>query len=204
MPPNIYRLIKERPMSENQKEKVIREKRTIKATKKNLMGISGKIGLVAMTLGHPIMRQGSGIMDVSFLEDPYEDYSDTEYESTASGQPGPQAWKDEIKQADDDLVYEEGYVFDGLSRGMHLDIKYMYHNQRIEVTYKGYQVYKEIAGELFAYSPSKEWEDKIERLYKIAKVEAKQNKRFMEVQLGQEIERKKASFWERMRTRWGI
>jgi hypothetical protein len=57
---------------------------------------------------------------------------------------------------------------------------------------------------LYAYAPFPEWEEKIERLYKAAKDEAKKNKRFKEVELGQEIERQKTKFWERLRLRWGL
>lgn len=191
-------------MDWSQKEKVIREKRTIEATKKNLMGVAGKFGIIVKTLGSPIVRQGSGLMDQTFLDDPYQDYAESEYETTASGQPGPESWRDEIKEIQDDIVYEEGFVFDGLSRGIHLEIRYVHHKQKIEVSYKGYPVYKEVAGELYAYAPFPEWEEKIERLYKVAKDEAKKNKRFKEVELGQEIERQKTKFWERLRLRWGL
>lgn len=191
-------------MSLSQHEKVIREKRTIEATKKNLMGVTGKFGIIAQVLGHPVVRQGTGLMDQSFLDDPYEDFTQSEYGTTMSGQLGPEIWRDEIKEADDDLVVHEGFVFDGLSRGLHLEIKYFFYKQKIEVSFKGYQVYKEVAGELFGYSPSSDWEAKIDRLYKAAKEEAKRNKRFEEVQLGQKIERKKANFWDRLRQRWGV
>jgi len=191
-------------MNWSRKEKVLREKRTIEATKKNLMGIAGKLGLIAQTLGHPIVRQGSGLMDQTFLDDPYEDFTGSEYAPTVSDQLGPEVWRDKINEASDDLVYDEGFVFDGLSRGMHLEIRYIHHKQRIDVSYKGFPVYKEVAGELYAYAPFPEWEDLIDRLYKVARDEAKRNKRFKEVQLGQEIEKQKTRFWERLRLRWGV
>jgi len=190
-------------MNWSQKEKVIREKRTIEATSKNLMGIAGKIGTVAKVLGSPIVRQG-GMNDISFLEDPYEDFVESEYENTVSDQRGPEAWRDEIKEMTDEIVQEEGLVFDGLNRGMHLEIKFWNHNQKLEVSYMGYEVYKEIAGELYAYFPSEEWEDKIDRLYQTARKQAKIRQKDEEVAISEDIERRKQSLWDRLRRRWGV
>ena len=180
-------------MSWKQKENAIRDKRTIEATKKNFMGPSGKLGVIAMVLGSPIIRQGTGLWDVNYLEDPYEDFSDIEFETTTSNQKGPLAWKDEILEMGDDFTEEEGHVFDGLSRGMHLDIKYWHVNHKLEVTYRGYLVYKEIGGELDSYAPFPEWEDMIGRLYKSAKSKEKDQMPLKEMEIGAEIERKKQS-----------
>ena len=189
-------------MNWSQKEKVIREKRTMEATAKNLMGITGKMGMIVKTFGYPIVRQ-SGFMDVNVLEDPY-DFVDSEHEQTASGQNGPEMWRDEILDMGDDYSQDEGFVFDGLSRGMHLEIKFWHHNQKLEVSYKGYEVYKEISGELYAYAPSDDWESLINRLYKIAKEESNKRKRHEEIEIGEEIERKKETFWRRLQRRWGV
>jgi len=191
-------------MSWEKKENAIREKRTIEATKKNLMGPSGKLGLITLTFGSPIVRQGGSYMDVSYLEDPYADDTDTEYASTASDQNGPVVSQNKIIDGTDDFIQEEGFVFDGLSRGMHIEIKYWHLNNKLEVTYRGYEVYKESGGELFAYAPFPEWEEMIERLYKAAKPKSKESKKLREVEVGQAIERRKRSFWERLRTRWGV
>jgi len=193
-------------MSWTQKEKAVREKRTIEATKKNFMGPAGKLGLIAQTLGHQIIRQGTGIMDVTYLEDPYDNDIETEFEKTISGQDGPQMYQEtpELPEFQDEINFYEGYVFDGLSRGMHLEIKYWNRNQKLEVTYKGYQVYKEIGGELFAYAPFDDWEDLITRLYKVAKPRSKELKEQREVELGEKIQKRKSTFWEKLQTRWGV
>ncbi len=187
-----------------QKENAIREKRIIEATKKNFMGVAGKLGVIATVLGSPIIRQGTGLWDVEFLDDPYENITDVEFETTVSGQKGPQMYRDEILDMGDESAEEEGYVFDGLSRGMHLDIKYWHINHKLEVTYRGYLVYKEIAGELDSYAPFPEWEDMIGRLYKSAKTQAKNQISLEEVEIGEAIEKKKQSIWEKLRTRWGL
>ena len=187
----------------NQKEKAVREKRTIEATKKNLMGQSGKFGIIAQALGNPIIRQGSSLYSSTELEDPYDDFVETEYETTVSGQSGPAMYRDEILESSD-YVEEEGYVFDGLSRGMHLEIQYWFDDQKLTVTYKGYLVYKEAAGELFAYAPFPEWEQLIDKLYKSAKERFKEIKELREVELGEKIKKEKHNFFRRLRERWGL
>lgn len=191
-------------MSWSQKENAVREKRTMEATKKNFMGPSGRLGIIAKFLGTPIIRQGSGLYDVNFLEDPYDDSSDIEYETTASNQKGPMVWQDDIPVMEDDFIREEGYLFDGLSRGIHMEIKYWHDSHKLEVSYKGYPVYKEIAGELSSYAPHEEWEELIKTLYKLAK-KRKENKADMEeAEISDVFERKKTNFWNKLKTRWGV
>lgn len=190
-------------MSWFNKEKVIREKRTLEAVKKNMMGPSGKLGIIVKSLGSPIIRQGSNLYDSTSLEDPYDLPIDVDYETTASGQLGPEMFRDEILESDD-YVEEQGYVFDGLSRGMHLEIQYWYDNQYIKTTYKGFLVYKEVAGELFSYAPFPDWEKLIEQLYKTAKSKAKVIKQVQEAKLGKQLQKEKQNFWTKLRDRWGI
>jgi hypothetical protein len=190
--------------NESPKEKAIKEIRTIEATKKNLMGVAGKLGIIVTTFGHPIIRQGSGLYNPSFLEDYYEDDSDNEYEITASGQQGPLMGSDKIQDMGDDFSTIEGYVFDGLSRAMHLEIKYFQTNQRIEVHYKGFLVYKELAGELQCYNPQKVWEDLIAKLYEQAKKAAKKRKIEENQELKRKIEKNKISYWRVLKERWGL
>ena len=188
----------------NHKENVIREKRTIEATKKNLMGPAGKLGQILQAFGSPIIRQGSGLMDAGFLDDPYDDLVHTEYSPTMSGQQGPVSYRDELLAPDSHEQYTEGQIFDGLSRGLHLEIVFRAVDNELTVRYKGYVVYKEVAGELDAYGPFPEWEDMIDRLYKSAKEKLKTVKKQLEVEIGQKIEEKKRSFWRDLRLRWGI
>lgn len=198
-------------MSYSQKEKVIRERRTSLAVKNNMMGPSGKIGIIVKAFGHPIMNEGGCYVDTNYLEDPYEDFTDIEYEKTLSEQNGPVAWRNEILEGDGGagVVHDEnpnflGYVFDGLSRGIHIEIKYMRHEHMLRVDYKGYEVYKEVAGELEAYSPAEDWESIINRLYKHAKEKYKQIKHEEQIEILEAVEKKKATFFERLRTRWGF
>lgn len=199
-------------MSWNQKESAIKEKRTIEATKKNMMGPSGKLGIIVKAWGHPVMRESmGGLCDANYLDDPYDDPVTTEYDTTVSGQNGPVAWRDEIPEGNfgageavDGNPNFEGYVFDGLSRGLHFEIHYKKMLHELKVYYKGFEVYKEVGGELEAYAPFPEWEGIVERLYKKAKVVWQDNKQLEQEALMQEVNRRKHTFWQKLRMRWGI
>jgi hypothetical protein len=185
-------------------ENVIREQRTIEATKKNFMGAAGKFGTILHAYGSPIFRQGSSLMDVRHLDDPYADFVDTEYSSTMSGQRGPLVSRDEILELDDDFVQQQGLLFDGLSRGIHLEIVYWHDTNEIKVHYRGFLVYREVGGELGAYAPFKEWEDATERLYRAAKEKMKKITK-QEAEWDEELaEVKKRSYFQELRMRWGI
>jgi hypothetical protein len=188
----------------SQKESVIREKRTIQATQKNLMGPSGKFGTILQAFGSAVVRQGSGLVDSNFLQDSYEDFVETEYSPTVSDQLGPVTYRDEILDSVDDYVYNEGLLFDGLSRGMHLEIVYWHATNEIKVSYRGFLVYKEVAGELDAYAPFPDWEDLIERLYRSAKEKAKRMKSEQEIAMAEKVHKKKRDFWQQLRIRWGV
>jgi len=185
------------------KENTIRELRTIEATKKNLMGPSGKFGIILQAFGSPVIRHGTSLIDSTFLKDPYEDDIYEEFSSTASGQQGPRAYRDEIITADFENSYNEGLIFDGLSRGIHLEIIYWNVDNQLRVSYKGYPVYVEVTGELEGYSPFEEWEDIIERLHVAAKQRVKKNKVQQEYEVADKINTIKKDFWQNIKMRWG-
>ena len=193
-------------MSHMDKEKVIKEKRTLEATKKNLMGNGGKLGFICKILGNPITRQGSAYTDAYFLDDPYDtEHHDAEYEQTmGEDNLGPMVDPGHILDYDGDYVYDEGRCFDGLRWGMHLEIINNFAEKKITATYKGYLVYEEIAGDLLAYSPSDEWEAKVERLYKAARDRAKKEEPLRLAELEAMVTEKKKTFLQRLRERWGI
>jgi len=174
-------------MGMSKQERAIREKRTLEATKKNYMGAAGKLGMIAKFLGQPIIREGGGILEMSFMTDLYYFEDENELPTTQNLE-----------------IQEVGQEFNGLSSGMHLEIKYLYAEQKLHVEYKGYTVYKEIAGDLFGFAPFPEWENLIEKLY----VKAKERKKKMELEMEPFIEdivqRKKQNWLQKMRHRWGI
>jgi len=185
-------------------ENAIREKRTNQAVKNNLMGPSGKFGIILRAFGVSVIRQGSAYSEVTYLEDPFGDDAYTEYGSTASGQDGPIVYREGIALAEDVEEYYEGLVFDGLSRGLHFEIMYWEGLNELKVSYKGYVVYREVEGILDGYAPFDDWESITERLYRSAKEYLKKNKKQEQEAITRLIDAKKQSFWQKLRMKWGI
>jgi len=187
-------------------EKAIKEKRTMLAVKNNLMGNAGKLGFICKVLGHSITRQGSAYMNESFLDDPYDTQQyDAEYEQTmGEGNLGPMVDPGHMLDYEGDFVYDEGQCFDGLHWGMHLEIINNFAEKKITTTYKGYKVYEEIAGDLVCYAPFPEWEQMVDRLYKVARERAKKEEPLRLAELELKIVDKKKTFLQRLRERWGL
>ena len=202
-------------------EDKIREKRILEATKKGLMGQNGKIGIVLKSFGQPIISQSEGgyyvdsnYIDLDGVDDykkPLEDISDPVelmrniqimgLEGTT--RPDSKEWSEmpDPKFYGTDNI---GLHFDGLSRGMHLEIKYEELSSELVVYYKGYIVYKEIKGELLSYAPYDQWEKWIESLYKSAKEKQRKIKE-EEFQEGiKQNEKLKNDWFTNMRNKWGI
>ena len=187
----------------DKKENAIREKRTGDAVRDNLMGPTGKFGVILRAFGTPVLRQGSGLFDVGYVGYGYDDvYS--EYEGTASGQNGPLVYRDELPEFGDDAVHGEGLLFDGLSRGLHLEIVYWHAHNEIRVSHLGYTVYKESSGVLEAYNPSDAWLGKIEKLYQAAKKKMKSQRDTEAAERAVVAEELQKSFWARMKDKWGF
>lgn len=173
----------------NNKEKRIKEQRLIEAAEKNFLGASGKLGSICRYLGDEIKGVGGTL---------YDSY---EYDFDSWGEEDP----DELPTAGiDDPVYKMGYLFDGLNRGMHLEIKYLAYEKKLTCHYKGYEVYREIEGDLKAYAPFSEWETLIDKLYKITQTTARAKKK----QLAKDEKAEKlthaAGFLQKLRERWGL
>ncbi len=174
----------------NDKEKRVRDERLREATKKGYTGLEGKFGTILKCLGHPIIGEGGSFYESNYMDDPYTMDDDEE-----EGMP---------TMDEEQTVMELGYIFDGLSSGMHLEIKYISDRQELTVYYKGATVFSEIAGELAGYVPSQEWEEKIELLYKRAKIrENKMRGKYMEENRLETV-REKQSLLEKLRLRWGL
>ena len=173
----------------NDKEKRIKEQRLIEAAKNNLMGASGKLGSICRYLGEAIKGVGGSL---------YDSY---EYDFDTWGEEDP----DELPTMETDTsVYSMGYLFDGLSRGMHLEIKYLSYEKKLTCHYKGYEVYQEVEGDLRAYAPFDEWEVLIDKLYKITQTTARAKKK----QIAKEEKAEKLTyavgFLQKLKKRWGL
>ena len=165
----------------NDQELKIKEYRTIEAKKKNLMGLRGKFGYILVAMGQPIIlhAESGGLFSQTFMDD-----WDVEIKDSSNFTPGtPEEIMKQIPTADSDFqnipegwewnsesaieVFDEqkaGWHFDGLQRGMHLEITYKESDKNLVVYYKGYLVFKEHAGDLRTYVPHDDWENMIERL----------------------------------------
>lgn len=211
----------------NEREKRIQEQRTIEATRKDLMGLTGKIGTVLRNLGQPLIEQSQGgtFMDSSYLDDPWAlpsensfgelkegtaDYVQSqipymELDSEGTQEPTDGAWRD---QRDYEMPLNStsqiGWYFDGLSSGVHMEIKYDEHSKNLTLTWKGYLVYKESSGELAAYTPSEEWESKINYLYQHAIKKEKSSRKEQREDDLKQAEKVKSTWLEKMRERWGL
>jgi hypothetical protein len=208
-------------MNIEKQEALIREKRTIEATQKGLMGASGKIGRIVKTLGTPIISAagGGGLYDVRYFDDGFEEEYDLHNARShedllknipvmnVDGVTDPSEVDDTFTRKQDPTHFagnDVGWVFDGLSRGMHLEIKYQEHKKELLVTYKGYPVYREVSGVLEGYHPLDEWEDMVERLYAVAQQKNKQESKIEKEEMTKEAERLKENWIDRLRLKWGI
>lgn len=181
-----------------EKEKLIKERRLSEATNKGFFGLDGKIGQIVKYLGSPIEITGS--------------YSDgiSMYESN----PMPNVWDIEdqsntipiidVDEFGDIPVEHIGYHFDGLNRGIHMEIKYDPTHTKLSLHYKGYLVYEEVAGELICYVPHEEWEKIINKLYKQTKPKRKERIKEMQELEIEEGKAAKSSFLDKMKRIWGV
>lgn len=197
-------------------EQRIREQRTVEANRKNLVGQNGKIGVVLRMMGGPIIAQveGGGYVDTHYIdtEGRLEDDEPRNNVEFMKGVPimgvdgSERPYGSEWTEMTDPSMYGTmvmGWHFDGLSRGMHMEIKYDDATSELSLHYRGYPAYRELKGEIIGYVPNEEWEGWIERLYKSAK-EMKRKKQESEFeQKVKEAEKSKESWLLGIISRWG-
>ncbi len=202
-----------------EKEKRLKEQRIIEATNKNLMGISGRLGTIVKYLGQPIISQEDGSMGDSFrysshtldyhwLGNADENEIPTMEITDALGQPvqEPQSEEWGAKNATRQVwnVHHLGYHFDGLNRGIHLEIKYLEDESELAVHYEGNLVYKEVTGDLMLYVPSVEWESNIDKLYSSAKKLSDKDRKKEKQERIQSAKVAKEHWIDKLRKTWGI
>ncbi len=178
----------------NDKEKLIREQRTIEATRKGLMGMDGKFGVILRQLGNPIIAQGGSMYESTTFD--FDNYWQL-----------PEEAEDQSEidtMSEDEAVTEIGLVFDALSSGVHLEMKYMTDKKELLVTYKGYPIYCEVGGDLDCYVPMEEWEQIVDDLYAIAKKREGKDRYNQKQEYQEESQREKMGFLEKLRLRLGI
>ncbi len=207
----------------SEKEKKIKEQRTIEATKKGFMGLIGRFGVIMQNLGQPIILQSSGgsmfedTLGVTRTELPSpfpeedEDYCDiptTEVSDMGVGvgaDPEGYGWADKSKVTRKSVSTSSlGWHFDGLNQGIRLEMKYLHDNSELTVHYKGYLVYKETQGDLQTYFPLEEWETHVNSFFKAAKVKEGVSIKGEKEKRLKEVSRRKESWIQKMRRNWGI
>ena len=192
-------------------EKRIKDQRVIEANRKNLFGLEGKLGCILKYLGEPLVRQDEGdwFHNTRYMnEDSTIEWGGTPEEIISQiptedwGEMIPdECYRSERKSYD---IQEIGMHFDGLSRGMHLEIRYLEEEGQLTVKWEGNLVYREVGGDLECYVPMNEWEDKINLLFPLAKkLEVKKSHEMMDVRR-EKIQKDKISFLEKIRKKWGI
>lgn len=164
----------------------LKEQRTLEAMRKNLMGTAGKFYAIARIIGNPIIDQ-SGLYDATMF----------------AGIPQEEP-EDEIKEFDDDASMKLGYMFDGLSRGMHLEIVCREDENKILVNFKGYKVYEESNNHLEAYAPFDEWENLVDKLFNLAQNQKKELKPIFQNIRDAQAQKEQKGFLTKLRLRWGI
>lgn len=198
----------------NDKEKRIKEERTIEATRKGLMGSGGKFGTIVKHLGQPITVHSKGglYFDSNYLEDPWElpgegdpwELQEGTAEEVQKQIPYMGMENDPNSIGDPVTLTNIGWHFDGLNRGIHLEIKYESEKSELTVHYKGYTVYREIANELMAYAPFDEWEDKINQLFKVAREKQIHTLKTDKEERIESAKNAKENWWQRVREKWGL
>lgn len=171
--------------------KRIKEQRLIEATNKGYTGLDGKIGVILKGMGEPIIaHEGASDEGFSFASTPMYDPYALEDE-------------DEIPEYDEDKPRQIGWIFDGLRRGVNMEIKYMVDTKELTLTYEGYLCYAEEAGDLVCYYPHKVWEEKLNQLFVMARPLANDKHKKMAQEEIKEDKHNKLSFLEKLRLRWG-
>ena len=204
------------------KEQKIIEQRTIEASKKGLMGFSGKLGTILRYLGQPIVTNSAGMWSEQmgysansldeYLGYKIDDYDETPEMETMEvyddfGQPIQSPNSPEWTPSTSRKAYsidKIGYYFQSLSSGINLEIKYLDDRKELITNYQGYLVYKELGGELQAYVPSEEWEKHINNFYRMAKKKEDAARKKEKVEKVVKAEKNKAKWLETMKKFWGI
>lgn len=197
-------------------EAKIKEQRTIEANKKGFVGQTGKIGTVLKIFGQPIIFQSEGgvYVDTNYIDDfdheNIEPQNNSElmasipiFDMGSNERPSGKEWQ-EMPDPRPFGSNQIGLHFDGLSRGMHMEIKYDDLEGELSLSYKGYIAYKEIKGEIVSYVPNEEWEKWIDNLYQKAQ---KEQRKLKESEFEKQIQisdKKKKEWWREMISRWGI
>ncbi len=163
------------------------ENRQVQATLKQL---TPKLMCIVKHLGQKIMgNEGVG-----------EGLHVTPYDS---GIPYLDNEEQQLPTAEDE-PYAIGYIYNGLSIGHNLEIRYLTDDRDLRASYNGYTVYREIEGEIEGYVPNETWENVVDRLYKRAKEKEEQAKKDEKIEKKNTLLKDAKKFLDKLRETWGI
>lgn len=201
----------------NDKENLMKEIRRNEALRKGYTGLNGKFGIIALYLGQELIEDKEGyeqmegighttndLPDFYNMDYDYDDQLPTIESDVFGGLQEP--YGDEWTPKTQRVIRHSstiGWYFEGLKRGMHLEIKCIKDGE-IVVTYKGNFVYREKSGDVIQYRPDEEWEEKIERLYVMAKQIQGVAKVQDQVVKKEQAKKEKLSWLEQMKELWGL
>lgn len=171
----------------HKKEAMIREQRTIEASRKNLLGPGGKLGVIVRNLGEEILQEASNMYETSYLPS-WEEIDDDGGEMPTIESGG-------------ELI---GLCYDGLRRGLHLTILYREDLHELTVHWQGNLVFRELGGELLCYVPHKDWEHNVDRIYEFACEKEKVKQVAYDKQIEVIAMSKHKEFLDEMRRKWGL
>lgn len=173
-------------------EEKIKNIRVVEASTKGYMGQSGKLLSICRIIGRPTHRQyeddSNGAMGSRYV-----DLTGFEEEVEEEGLP--------VMHGSSSLV---GYIFQGQSRGMPIEIKYTEETNKITVYFKHILVYEEEENDLLCYVPSEEWEKRIERLYEECTPVLEEEKKTKKKEVKIMQEQVKMGLLERLKKTWGF
>lgn len=199
----------------NEKEKKIKEQRLIEATKKGLMGISGKLGVIVKLLGQPLIHQSDGgYGDVfGYSSTPFYSHEENDEIQTIEvlddygspiNEPNSIEWNTNKSPRKHEAIRAIGWIFDSLNSGTNMEIRYITENSELTVQFNGIYVYRESEGDLRSYVPSDDWESKVESLYKKAKkINENLNKSIKEEKINK-AKKDKESWLDKVKKNWGF
>jgi hypothetical protein len=168
------------------KESRIRDQRTIEAASENLIGLDGKLGVILRNIGTPILDDSYGFVNSTELDDFYEE-------------------NNELPECDlDNEEIEVGLLFDGLSKGFNIEIRYINDEKLLEVKHNCILVYMEREGVLECYNPNSSWKTIIDKLYRLARKKEQINNKNKELIEKKETLKAKTFYAIEIFRNWGV
>lgn len=155
---------------------------------------------------HHSQEADSFLYPEEFVEEPRNPEELMSYLPTMDSESNPRPEGKEWGQVGD--VYPVstrriGMHFDGLGRGMHMEIKYDDEKSELSLTHKGYLVYRETMGDIDTYIPHEEWEGWVDKLWSLSRGIQRKRKEEEFKKKNEETEDMKESWLESLMKRWG-